>query len=72
MNDAICLSCGYRDDMNSFILNAMDECDSPTITCPKCGGVGETIDTPIMTTTATTTTPEPEEFKDVPTIKITT
>ena len=45
MNDAICLICEYRDDINSFILNTADEDDpNPTISCPICGGVAEAVD----------------------------
>ena len=45
MNDAICLTCGYKDNINSFIINAADEDDpNPTITCPICGEAAEAID----------------------------
>lgn len=42
MNDAICLECGYKSDINDFNVNPADEADpNPTIECPKCGGCGE-------------------------------
>ncbi len=42
MNDAICLDCGYRSDINNFNVTSMDEADpNPVIECPKCGGCGE-------------------------------
>ena len=48
MNDAVCLECGYRSDINDFSLSIADENDpNPAITCPKCGGCGECCDSDI-------------------------
>ena len=38
------MECGYRSDVNDFNVTPMDEGDpNPVIECPKCGGVGETV-----------------------------
>lgn len=41
-NCAICLDCGFIEDVNYFNPDVATEADpNPILTCPKCGGLAE-------------------------------